>query len=582
VRLGLAAALLAGAALSFAAPESLARRFSPDVAVPLADYQVAARAVAGSLWAPLLACGALFGLGARRRGDSPWSGAEVALVLAAAALAYLGWARALSDWIVDDAGITFAYAKNFLDGHGLVSVPGHAPEEGYSNTVWLFLLVAAEKLGFDIPGAAKGLGLAAGLAATLLATHSALRLAERRVEPESLVLGLLTALGAPFLIWSASGLEHGLQGLLLLVAVVSPLYLRRPELAIGLAFAVLALTRPETPALLGCVTLVFAAGLWRERGVGELWRLGAIVVPPGIALAALFVFRWLYFHDLQPNPYYAKASDASPAALLNLFGGGWPYVSAWVASSGVALLLPQIAIALGRGMPLSIQLSLAVLAGQLAFVVGVRGDWMGEFRFVSPILPVLAHVVVWSCAPCAARIGVTRQRLLAGASALVLFLATTVALTNFAAAPTTPFATVGKIGLEFMALGKRLGVERPSLAHHDAGGTTYTAGLDLVDLGGLTNRELAKHMRDRAWVLHYLLEERRPTFVFGSARTFAAGRTRFFEDEAFKRDYLPLEFPGKPFMASDLCFVRRDVAHDVPGVHVVTADGQPARVRVDP
>lgn len=582
VRLAVVALLAAGAALSLFAPQFLAARFSPDVAVPLEDYRRAALAVASSLWAPLLACALILGLRARARHDSVWASGEVALALAAAVAAYVGWTRALQDWIVDDAGITFAYAQNFVLGHGLVSVPGHAPEEGYSNTTWLLLLVAARKLGLDIPTTAKSLGLAFGAAGTALSLHASLRLAERRVEPEALVLGLLTVLGAPFLVWSASGLEHGLQALLLLGAVVAPVYFRRPELAIGLAFAVLALTRPETPALLGLVALVFAADLWRTRGAAGLTRLGALIVPPGVALAGLFAFRWLYFGDLQPNPYYAKAGDASPAALLNLFGGGWPYVSAWAASSGVALVLPQIAIAVGREMPLSIRLALAVLAGQLAFVVGVRGDWMGEFRFVSPILPVLAHVVVWSFAPCAARLGLGRERLLAGASALVLFLASTAALANFAAAPTTPFALIGKIGLEFMALGQRLGVAHPSLAHHDAGGTTYTARIDLVDLGGLTDRELAKHMRDRAWVLHYLLDVKRPTFVYGSARTFAAGRTRFFEDEAFRRDYLPLEFVAKPFMLTDLCFVRRDAVRDVPGVHVVAREGEPTRVRVDP
>jgi hypothetical protein len=581
LRLAVVALLLAGAALSLAAPQLLAARFSPDVALPLADYRRAALAVASSLWAPLLACAVILALRASAR-DASWTRGEIALALAASVVAYVGWARALGDWIVDDAGITFAYARNVVLGHGLVIVPGHAPEEGYSNTAWLLLLVAADKLGLDIPTTAKSLGLAFGAAATALTIHASLRLLDRRVEPEALVLGLLTVLGAPFLVWSASGLEHGLQGLLLLAAVVAPIYARRPELAIGLAFAALALTRPETPALLGCVAVVFAADLWRRHGAAELTRLGPLVVPPGLALAGLFAFRWLYFGDLQPNPYYAKAGDASPAALLNLFGGGWPYVSAWAASSGVALVLPQIAIAVGSAMPLSIRLALAVLAGQLAFVVGVRGDWMGEYRFVSPILPVLALVVVWSFAPSAARVGLARQRLIAGAAALVMFLASTAALADFAAAPTTPFALVGRIGSEFMALGQRLGVAHPSLAHHDAGGTTYTAGIDLVDLGGLTDRALARHMRDRAWVLHYLLDVKRPTFVFGSAQTFAAGRTHFFEDPAFRRDYLPLEFEGKPFMAADLCFVRRDALRDVPGVHVVARDGEPARVRVDP
>jgi hypothetical protein len=43
-------------------------------------------------------------------------------------------------WIVDDAGISFAYARNLADGNGLVAQPGSAPVEGYSNFAWVVLL----------------------------------------------------------------------------------------------------------------------------------------------------------------------------------------------------------------------------------------------------------------------------------------------------------------------------------------------------------------------------------------------------------------------------------------------------------
>src|SRR3954462_14880007 len=43
-------------------------------------------------------------------------------------------------WIVDDAGISFAYSRNLAHGYGIVSQAGKAPVEGYSNFTWVLLL----------------------------------------------------------------------------------------------------------------------------------------------------------------------------------------------------------------------------------------------------------------------------------------------------------------------------------------------------------------------------------------------------------------------------------------------------------
>jgi len=50
-------------------------------------------------------------------------------------------------WIVDDAGISFAYSRNFAHGYGLVSQAGKAPVEGYSNFTWVLLLAPFFLLG---------------------------------------------------------------------------------------------------------------------------------------------------------------------------------------------------------------------------------------------------------------------------------------------------------------------------------------------------------------------------------------------------------------------------------------------------
>ena len=50
-------------------------------------------------------------------------------------------------WIADDAGISFAYARNLATGHGLVSQPGAPPVEGYSNFSWVLLMAVFFHIG---------------------------------------------------------------------------------------------------------------------------------------------------------------------------------------------------------------------------------------------------------------------------------------------------------------------------------------------------------------------------------------------------------------------------------------------------
>ncbi len=67
-------------------------------------------------------------------------------------------ATVFGGWLIDDAGISFAYARNLVHGHGLVSQPGVPPVEGYSNFLWVLMvaLLYAARL-FALPWAAKAL-----------------------------------------------------------------------------------------------------------------------------------------------------------------------------------------------------------------------------------------------------------------------------------------------------------------------------------------------------------------------------------------------------------------------------------------
>ena len=66
-----------------------------------------------------------------------------ALVVAAAGIVLARYVSVLS-WAwpmkLDDAFISFRYARNLVEGAGLVWNPGEPPVEGYSNFLWVLLL----------------------------------------------------------------------------------------------------------------------------------------------------------------------------------------------------------------------------------------------------------------------------------------------------------------------------------------------------------------------------------------------------------------------------------------------------------
>jgi len=87
---------------------------------------------------------------ALRRTWRDWTPRERRNALLAAAM-LLAFAMQIPVWLwnVDDAAISFAYARNLADGEGLVAQPGGERVEGYSNPLWVLLLSLWEVVGID-------------------------------------------------------------------------------------------------------------------------------------------------------------------------------------------------------------------------------------------------------------------------------------------------------------------------------------------------------------------------------------------------------------------------------------------------
>lgn len=126
-------------------------------------------------------------------------------------VAFAAAAFPLSEWIVDDALISFAYARNLADGAGFVSQPGKVPVEGFSNPLWTLMFVPGFWLNSQVPVLyAKLLGHAFSFGTLFFGFQIVQRITGSRLFGS--VAMIFLALNTAFVVWGVSGLENALYG----------------------------------------------------------------------------------------------------------------------------------------------------------------------------------------------------------------------------------------------------------------------------------------------------------------------------------------------------------------------------------
>jgi arabinofuranosyltransferase len=302
----------------------------------------------------------------------------LALLLLLAALH--AWERA---FLIDDAFISFRYARNLVEGHGLVYNVGERVE-GYTNFLWTLMIAGAMRLGADPGAASQALG---GLSAlgTLLVLYRWGR--DLGASPWTALLapGML-AVNPSFAAWATGGLETRFFTSLVVAAAWRLHREREPgRLPVSAALVALAcLTRPEGYL----VALVALAGilLFRARAASYVATWCAVV---GVTVLTHLLWRHGYYGEWLPNSFYAKVPGlrlVSGAVYL----GAFAFNHAWPALV-VLLLLALPRYDLSRLKALGRELSRFTLPFTFLFVVytlAVGGDHF-EFRFVDPVLVLL-------------------------------------------------------------------------------------------------------------------------------------------------------------------------------------------------
>jgi hypothetical protein len=218
--------------------------------------------------------------------------------LAVAALALL--ARVVpTPRTIDDAFITFRYARNLLGGLGFVYNPG---EHVLGTTTPLYTLlmagVAAATRSGNYPWIALWVNALADAATCLVLMRLGERLGRQRAV--GVALGLLWAVAPMSVTFAVGGMETSVFVLLLVVSAA--LYLAGRTRWAAFTSALMLLTRPDSAALVGPVVLDLVWRRWRARK--PPW------VEAGIFLATLapwVVFATLYFGSPLPHSIAAKS-----------------------------------------------------------------------------------------------------------------------------------------------------------------------------------------------------------------------------------------------------------------------------------
>lgn len=301
------------------------------------------------------------------------------------------------DFLVDDAFITFRYARHLAEGHGLVWNLGEQPPvEGFSNFLWVVACAVFEGLGVSPLVGSRLCSAACALALTWLVARA---VREHTSEDSHAATWTALAFAAlpPIGVWATGGLEtmpFALSVFGCFAALTRPgadgaLAQTRPWLAAGAWAAAGVLLRADGLVWIGCA-LVAAAAHRRARRTSssEPWLapVARTALCACVVAGAYVLWRHSYFEEWAPNTARVKV-HLGPQALER----GAKYVGS------LALSVLSVPLALGGALYVLRRDSTALASPALvffalgaAYVALVGGDWMMMHRMLVPALPFVA------------------------------------------------------------------------------------------------------------------------------------------------------------------------------------------------
>jgi len=297
-------------------------------------------------------------------------------------------------WVGDDAFISYRYAKNLIDGNGLVFNIGERVE-GYTNFLWTIMTAGALYAGFEPILFTQIITAASYIITVGLLIIFSIRLSGLKNSGLSFVVpiaALAILVQYDYHVWATSGMETAFVAFLITSAYILMVrgQSRKMYFLSGLILTVAVLTRPDS-MIFYVMGLIFV--IIQSRG----YRRGIIyyLIPVLLIFVPYWIWRYSYYGYPFPNTYYAKS------IYMSWYSQGLTYLLTYMKTYYILFLLPLVVLA---ALPrLSIQfltrrhfdneidrawfLGILFIVPYVFYVVRIGGDFM-HARFFIPITPI--------------------------------------------------------------------------------------------------------------------------------------------------------------------------------------------------
>lgn len=315
----------------------------------------------------------------------------------------LGIVHAISlSFVNDDAFISFRYAKNFVNGLGLVFNAGERVE-GYTNFLWTIIMALGIKLGVDPVPFSTSLGIVFYLLNLLNFIFLSFKFRPKEDEQTFFIplTALILSVHRDFNAYATSGLETSMFTFFVSASFTSILFVKSPRsfFISGLSLTLVMLTRPD--GVIFCIAALIYLILTQRR---YLKNILFFFIPIIIIFAPYWLWRYGYYGYIFPNTFYAKSIN------LPYYNQGLNFVLLYLKVYYGLLLLPLLIgfvlirkfkknkfSALWLNMkelsdaPKPILLAGIFIISYTFFIIRIGGDFM-HARLLIPLTPLLFFI----------------------------------------------------------------------------------------------------------------------------------------------------------------------------------------------
>ncbi|MCK4353506.1 tetratricopeptide repeat protein [candidate division WOR-3 bacterium] len=476
-------------------------------------------------------------------------------------------------FIQDDSYITYRYVRNILRGNGPVFNIGEYVE-GYTNFFWMIILTFFGSLGASLDSIitlSQALGIFLGVCTLILVFF----FSRKVFSSGSIVLAVLflVANGA-FVCWSTSGMETVLFSFMVTLSIFTYLIFKNFKWQYGvssLCFGLASLVRPEAYFLWGMTFLhaVFIIQKGKNDTHNRLIKYLYLLLPYGIIVAPLFIWRYFYYGALLPNTFAAKTGFGM-GYLATGFDSIWRFLKHY-GFYGLGFILPLFSL---RKKIIKLDSPYFYITYMLIiyclYIIVLGGNVVQIHRFYVPMIPMFYLLLQEGILNIRSNRWVKTVIVV-----LLLFLTYWVPKNYIQHMRMLEIGLVSKMSATGRWLNRKMSSEE-CVAATTIGALSYYSDKELIDMLGLTDAYIPRHSehlegiratwRERLYNTRYVLE-RSPLFIYFSTgiKPSAPAERALFLRERFRTGYYPYYFHlNKNPRGLETIYKRKPLAESIP------------------